>query len=75
MNDKNPAEPTAEQLLKTLDLQLAESRKRKEARDAGRTTFRITAIVVILLGTAAAFGVLLFLLDQMRDSKPPTEQR
>lgn len=71
MTDKKPAEPTAEQLLKLLDIQLEQSRKRREALAGSRANYRVIAILVILLGAAAAFGVLMHLAEEMRSASHP----
>lgn len=72
MSDKKTSQPDAEQLLKSLDLQLAESRGRREANAARRGTFRVVAIMIIVFGAAAALGILMFFLEDLR---PETRMR
>jgi hypothetical protein len=69
MDEKKAAEPTAEQLLKLLDMQLAESRQRRSVTSGRRTTFRIFSVLVLVLGTVAAVGLLLYLLEDLRSGR------
>ena len=71
MDDNKPAEPSAEQLLKMLDLQLAASRERRAGRGGGssRTTFRVGALVLVLAVLFAALWALSFLIEEMRPAQ------
>ena len=68
MNEK---EPTPEQLLKMLDLQLQNSRQHREKKGEGRMAFRIMAIVILLLVTMGALWVLMIIAEEMPRPKPP----
>lgn len=68
----NPAQPekeagnNAEQLMKLLDLQLAQ--QRKERRGSGgdpRASFRVWSLVIIVAGTLLALGALQWMLMQL----------
>lgn len=68
MNEK---EPSPEQLLKMLELQMQNSRLQREKRGEGRAAFRIGAIAIILLLMMAALWVLMIVAEEMPKPKPP----
>jgi len=66
MNHDKTQEPNSEQLLKLLEMQLAEARNRRTARETGRGKAGTIGLVVIVGGAALALWVLLQVLEQMR---------
>lgn len=66
MNPDKTQEPNSEQLLKLLEMQLAEARSRRTARESGRGKAGTIGLVVIVGGAAIALWVLLLVLEQMR---------
>jgi hypothetical protein len=59
-------EPDPEQLLKMLDAQLAHARSQRLRKTSeARLQFRVWSLVLIVLGTLVAFGVLQFSLSQI----------
>ena len=61
MNEKD--QPSPEQLLKMLDLQMQTSRKTREQRSGNRSTMRVVSIAIILFVMAAALWVLMTMLE------------
>ena len=77
MEEKKAAEPTPEQLLKLLELQLAETRLRRNATAGRRTTFRIVSVLILVLGAFGAVAVLMYMMEDLRASRQggqPTEE-
>lgn len=65
------AEPTPEQLLKLLDLQIAANRaKRKESPGGRRTTIAMIGILLIILGTGAALLILQQVMADLPSAHP-----
>ena len=67
MNEKD--QPSPEQLLKMLDLQMQNSRKTREQHSGNRSTMRVVSIAIILFVMAAALWVLMTMLEEMRPAK------
>jgi hypothetical protein len=66
MNPEKP-EPDAEQLLKMLDLQIAQKRSERARHDAGRGAYRIVSIVLIIgIALIALFALQMFLSQMQR---------
>jgi hypothetical protein len=64
-------QPTAEQLLKLLDTQLASMRQKREVESpSSRNALRVFSLCVIVFGAALALWVLMYMLDEMRPPKP-----
>lgn len=70
MNEK---EPSPEQLLKMLDLQMQNSRLQREKKGESRNAFRIGAIAIILLLMMAALWVLMIIAEEMPKPKSPAK--
>jgi hypothetical protein len=74
MDEKTKSEqPTPEQLLRMLDLQMTAMRERRSAQTPNRGPLRIFAVGIIVVGAALALWVLMYLLEDMRPAKeaPP----
>lgn len=73
------AEPTPEQLLKLLDVQIAMSRSRRKDTRRNRTAIAVGAILLIVVGALVAFLILQQMVSEMPHSgrKPevPVETR
>jgi hypothetical protein len=67
--NNHPQQPTPDQLLRLLDIQMAESRRKREAQATKSNTFRVLAMVIIVGGAALALWVLMYMLDEMRAAK------
>lgn len=71
MDEKNKSpEPTPEQLLKMLDIQMATLRERRSAQAPSRTAMRVFSLSFILIGVALALWVLMHLLEEMQATRP-----
>jgi hypothetical protein len=68
MNEKE--QPSPEQLLKMLDLQMQTSRQARAGRSQNRNSTRILTISILLLVMMAALWVLMMILEDMRPEKP-----
>ena len=66
MNPDNTREANPEQLLKLLEMQVAEARARRSARETSRGKAGTVGIFVIVGGAALALWMLMLLLEQMR---------
>jgi hypothetical protein len=79
-NENKTAQPTPEQLLKMLDLQM-QSMRSKRSDSSSRNTVRAVSILAVLMATAAALFYLMTVLDDARQehgarsAKPPTNQQ
>jgi hypothetical protein len=71
MSEKD--QPTPEQLLKMLDLQLEASRQARTNRKGSGNGMRVLSIAIILIATMAALWVLMTMLEEMRLERPPRE--
>ena len=67
MNEKD--QPSPEQLLKMLELQMENSRKTRAQTGSNRSTMRVLSIAIILFVMAAALWVLMTMLEEMRPAK------
>jgi hypothetical protein len=67
MNEKE--QPSPEQLLKMLDLQMETSRQLRANRGDKRSPMRTLTIAIILLVMMAALWVLMMILEEMRPVK------
>jgi hypothetical protein len=72
-NQTETAQPTPEQLLKLLDLQLARERTRREKKSRNRASFLVAGILVIIVGAAVSLLVAQQLLAELhqRDAIQP----
>ena len=68
VNETKTSEPTPEQLLKMLDLQMNSMRSNR-SRGSNRTGVRVASIVVVLAVLAGALFFLMTLLDTYRTEK------
>jgi hypothetical protein len=68
-----PTEPTPEQLLKLVDVQIAATRARHAGRSRNRTVFAVVAVLVILFGALLALFVLQNMLTGLPRNAPATE--
>jgi hypothetical protein len=66
INSNQTQETNSEQLLKLIEVQLAEARKRRLAREAGRGKAGLVGIFVIVGAAVVALWVLSVMLEQMR---------
>jgi len=77
MNEKD--QPTPEQLLKLLDLQMETSRRARDTRKDSRASMRILSIAIIIVVAFVALWLLMMMLEEMRPPKEaapvPTETR
>jgi hypothetical protein len=67
MNEKD--QPSPEQLLKMLDLQMETSRRMRETRSGKRSSMRGLSIAIILIVTMGALWALMMILEEMRPEK------
>jgi hypothetical protein len=67
MNEKD--QPSPEQLLKMLDLQMEASRQTRSGRSNNRTTMRILSLGIVLLILFGALWVLMTMLDDVRANR------
>jgi|GEM_PF-5495469 len=65
-----PQEATPEQLLKMLDLQLAQMRQKRAVEPGNKNAIRVFSLCVIVFGAALALWVLMYMLDEMKPQKP-----
>lgn len=68
-NETKTSEPTPEQLLKMLDLQMDAMRSKRSGGNS-RAGIRIASIAVVLAVTAGALFFLMMLLDNYRAERP-----
>ena len=77
MNEKD--QPTPEQLLKLLDVQMEASRRARDTRKESRASMRILSIGIIVVVAFVALWLLMMMLEEMRPAKGvapvPTETR
>jgi hypothetical protein len=66
-NQTETAQPTPEQLLKLLDLQLARERTRREKKSRNRASFLVAGILVIIVAAAVSLLVAQQLLAELRE--------
>lgn len=69
--ENKTSEPTPEQLLKILDLQM-ESMRSKRAHSTNRNTIRAASILLVLLIAGGALVALMMMLNELRDRHPQT---
>jgi heme/copper-type cytochrome/quinol oxidase subunit 2 len=70
MDESKQNQPTPEQLMKMLDMQMAASRQKRLGQGNGnRNIFRILSLVFIVVITMLAYWVLSYMLEQMRSQK------
>jgi len=67
MNEKD--QPSPEQLLKMLDLQMEASRQTRSGRSNNRATMRILSLAIVLLILFGALWVLMTMLDDVRANR------
>lgn len=67
-NENKISQPTPEQLMKLLDLQM-ESMRSKRTDSQSRNTVRAASILLILTSAAAALFYLMFVLDDARQEQ------
>ena len=67
MNEKD--QPTPEQLLKLLDVQMEASRRARSTGKESRTSMRILSIGIIVVVAFVALWLLMMMLEEMRPSK------
>jgi hypothetical protein len=70
--NKSP-EPTPEQLLKLLDLQIAAARSRKRGNPRNRVVLAVAAVFIIFLGALVALFLLQTMVEDMPRSTPAPE--
>ena len=80
MNEKE--QPSPEQLLKMLDLQMQTSRQARAGKGENRSSARMLTVCILLVVLMAALWVAMMVLEEMRPEKPagareavPTETR
>ena len=69
MNPDKTQEANPEQLLKLLEMQVADARNRRAARETSRGKAGTIGLFIIVGGAAIALWVLMMLLDQMRPQR------
>ncbi len=67
-NETKTSEPTPEQLLKMLDLQM-DAMRSKRSHSTGRAGIRIASVVLVLAVSAGALFFLMTLLDNYRTDR------
>jgi hypothetical protein len=67
--ENKTSEPTPEQLLKMLDLQMQSMRSKRE-HQTNRNTIRAASILLVLLLAGGALAALMMMLDDLRDRRP-----
>jgi flagellar biogenesis protein FliO len=67
MNEKE--QPSPEQLLKMLDLQMEASRQARTGRSNNRTTMRVLSLGIVLLILFGALWVLMTMLEDVRANR------
>ena len=65
MNENRSGDPTPEQLLQLLELQLSAQRAKRQQTSATRTTWRIFGILLILGGAIAALLILQYAMSEL----------
>jgi hypothetical protein len=70
VNETRSPEPTPDQLLQMLDLQLQSKRARRQQSQGSRTTFRLFSIILIVGGSGAALLFLQFILSDLPEKEP-----
>jgi hypothetical protein len=63
-----PADPTPEQLLRLLDVQILQQRARRRASSARRAAILMAGLLIILAGTAFALYALFSKLESARET-------
>lgn len=66
INAEKTQEPTSEQLLKLLEMQVAAARERRAAHQGGHRKAGIIGLFIIVGGAMLALWLMLSLLEQMR---------
>jgi hypothetical protein len=66
--ENKTSEPTPEQLLKMLDLQMHAMRSKRE-HQSNRGTIRAASILLVLLVAGGALAALMMMLDDLRDKR------
>ncbi len=69
MNSEKTQEPSSEQLLKLLEMQVTAARARREAREMSRRKAGTVGLFIIVGGACIALWLLLLLLEQMRPQR------
>lgn len=67
-NETKTSEPTPEQLLKMLDLQMSKMRS-KRANTESKTTIRVASILLVLTVAAGALFFLMTMLEDLRSQR------
>jgi hypothetical protein len=70
VNETKSSEPTPDQLLQMLDLQLQSKRALRQQSQGSRTSFRLLGIILIIGGSGAALLFLQFLLSDLPEKEP-----
>jgi hypothetical protein len=63
-------EPDPDQLLKSLDAEIAMAKFRRSGTGANRNAFRMAGIMVLVIGTAIALLVLQYMASEITSSHP-----
>jgi hypothetical protein len=75
MNENRSADPTPEQLLQLLELQLSAQRAKRQQTSAKRTTWRIFGILLIFGGAIAALLILQYAMSELSSRDPGAGRR
>jgi hypothetical protein len=75
MNENRSAQPTPEQLLQLLELELAAQRARRRKTSAKKTAWRIFGILLILIGAIAALLILQYAMNELAMRDPGAHRR
>ena len=72
MNDEPSRmnEPDPDQIMRSLDVALAQARAKNSHGGTNRNTFRIVSIVVILVGLAAALAAMQYMASELSERQP-----
>ena len=65
-DENKSTQPTPEQLLKLLEVEIGASRQKRVKLESKRRTIQVVSIMVIVVGTAIALWVLMFMLEDFQ---------
>ena len=63
-------EPDPDQLLKSLDAEIAMARFRRSSQGSNRQIFRVASILFLVIGTVVALLVLQYMASELANSRP-----
>lgn len=66
-------EPDPDQLLRSIDLALAQAKSRRKGGRGDRNAIRAAMLLIFILGVMAAMAVLWYMASQLSDRQPPVK--